>query len=147
MYRKITGIFILLGLISVLAVACDSGSSSSTNSYSDGNTGSSTNNNAAASGNGTNEVHLAASSFVQSSITITKGSKLKLINDTSTVHNIQNGSWDNGQAKPLKEKSAPTVNVMFNGNDTQEVGPFPVAGTYHLYCTIHLDMNLTVIVQ
>jgi plastocyanin len=27
------------------------------------------------------------------------------------------------------------------------VGPFNTAGTFHLYCSVHLNMNLTVIVQ
>lgn len=32
-------------------------------------------------------------------------------------------------------------------NDSAAIGPFNTAGTYHLYCTIHQNMNLTVIVQ
>jgi plastocyanin len=139
MPKKIIAVFLLLALLSVLAVACTNGS---TGSSGYGSTGSSDQN-----ASSTSAVHLAASDFAQPSITIAKGSKLTLINDTSTVHNIQNGSWVDNEAKPLKEKDAPTVQTQFNGNDTQMVGPFPVAGTYHLYCTIHAGMNLTVIVQ
>jgi len=47
----------------------------------------------------------------------------------------------------MKETNAPSVNVQLNGNDQQTIGPFAAAGTYHLYCTIHPGMNLTVIVQ
>ena len=45
------------------------------------------------------------------------------------------------------EPGAPNVsNVQINDNST-EIGPFTTAGIYHLYCTIHQGMNLTIIVQ
>jgi plastocyanin len=52
-------------------------------------------------------------------------------------------------AKPAKESTAPTVsNLQFNSaGQSMSVGPFNTAGTYHLYCSVHLNMNLTVIVQ
>jgi len=94
-----------------------------------------------------NEVHMSAQTFVQSSITISKGSSLSLVDDVGVPHQIANGTWDNNTAQPLKEPNAPTVNVQLNGNDQQVIGPFATAGTYHLYCTLHPGMNLTVSVQ
>jgi plastocyanin len=85
--------------------------------------------------------------FLQSSVTISKGGKVTLIDDASVVHIIQNGSWDNGAAKPAKEAGAPTVQVNFQGNDTHDIGPFNTAGTFHVYCTVHPGMNLTITVQ
>ena len=123
MMKKLLAALILLGLVTVLLAACGG------------------------SGGGTNDVHLGTSNFVQSSVTISKGSSLNLIDDTSVVHIIQNGSWVNGTPRPTTEPGAPTVNQQFNGNDSHMVGPFNTAGTYHLYCTIHQNMNLTVIVQ
>jgi len=123
MMKKLLAALILLGLVTVLLAACGG------------------------SGGGTNDVHLGTSNFVQSSVTISKGSSLNLIDDTSVVHIIQNGSWVNGTPRPTAEPGAPTVNQQFNGNDNHMVGPFNTAGTYHLYCTIHQNMNLTVIVQ
>jgi plastocyanin len=93
------------------------------------------------------EVHMSAQTFVQSSITISKGSSLSLVDDVGVPHQIANGTWDNNTAQPLKEPNAPTVNVQLNGNDQQVIGPFATAGTYHLYCTLHPGMNLTVSVQ
>ena len=94
-----------------------------------------------------NEVHMSAQTFVQPSITISKGSSIMLVDDVSVLHILANGSWQNGVAKPANEPGAPTVkNVQVNGNNV-EIGPFATAGTYHLYCTIHPGMNLTVIVQ
>ena len=125
--KKLLIAFISLGLVTVLFVAC-------------GGSG-------GGGGGGSTDVHLGASNFVQSSVTTSKGSSLNMIDDTGSVHIIQNGSWVNGTPRPAKEPGAPTVQVQFNGNDSHTVGPFNTAGTYHLYCTIHPNMNLTVTVQ
>lgn len=98
-------------------------------------------------GSGNTDVHMGETTFVQPSITISKGSSLNMIDDTSSVHIIQNGSWDNGTSKPTNESGAPVVNSQFTGNNSATIGPFTTTGTYHLYCTVHSGMNLTVIVQ
>jgi plastocyanin len=97
--------------------------------------------------NGVPTVHMSATSFSQTSVTIAKGSKLLLVDDTSVVHILANGSWQNGTAQKAQEPGAPVINnVQFNSNSV-EVGPFTTAGTYHIYCIVHQGMNLTVIVQ
>ena len=92
-------------------------------------------------------VHMGATDFLQHSITIQKGQQVNLVDDASSTHIITNGSWVNGVAKPGKEPGAPTVNQTYNGNDSATIGPFNTPGTFHLYCTIHVNMNLTVIVK
>ncbi len=100
------------------------------------------------SGNNPNTVHMSASNFDQSSITIKKGESLTLVSDTSAAHIIENGTWDNnGTPKPNIEEGAPKVDVQMNGGDSKTFGPFNTAGTFQLYCTIHPGMNLTVIVK
>jgi plastocyanin len=97
--------------------------------------------------NGEPAVHMGVSSFAQSSVTISKGSKLLLIDDGSFTHILSNGQWENNTPHPAMEAGAPSVqNVQVNGN-TIEIGPFTTAGTFHIYCTIHLNMNLTIIVR
>ncbi len=97
--------------------------------------------------NGVPTVHMGPGSFLQSSVTVTKGSKVLLVDDTSSLHILANGTWQNGTATGEKEAGAPTVdNVQVSGKSI-ELGPFTTAGTYHIYCTIHQGMNLTVIVQ
>lgn len=91
-------------------------------------------------------VHMGAADFLQRSVTIHQGDRLTLIDDAASEHIIRNGSWVNGVAKPGKEPGAPIVNQTYNGNDSAAIGPFNMPGTYHLYCTIHPGMNLTVIV-
>jgi plastocyanin len=92
-------------------------------------------------------VHMGGTDFVQNSITLRKGDMLNLVDDAPSPHVIVNGSWINGTAKPSVENGAPIVNKSFNGSDSGAVGPFNTAGTFHLYCTIHQNMNLTVIVK
>jgi plastocyanin len=99
------------------------------------------------SGGGTT-VHLGPTNFLVSSTTIPKGSKLTLVDDVSVPHIIKNGSWVNGAQQATKEPGAPTVNATFNGSgETHDIGPFTTAGTYHIFCTIHLNMNLTITVK
>jgi len=97
--------------------------------------------------NGIPAVHLGVSSFAQSTVTISKGSKLLLIDDGQFPHILDKGMWVNSTPHPTTEPGTPTVqNLNVNGNSV-EIGPFNTAGTFHIYCTIHPGMNLTIIVQ
>ena len=127
--KKLIVILVTLSLLTVLIAACG-GSGSSSNS------------------NGTG-VHMGNTTFLQSSVTISKGSSLNLIDDVAVLHIVSNGSWLNGVAQPATEPGAPAVsNVQFNSDgQSMAIGPFNTAGTYHLYCSVHLNMNLTVIVK
>jgi plastocyanin len=91
-------------------------------------------------------VQMGTDFFFQPSITIHTGDMLTLLDDSTAPHLITNGSWVNGVAKPGKEAGAPAVYQAFNGSDSATIGPFNTPGTYHLYCTIHQSMNLTVVV-
>ena len=76
-----------------------------------------------------------------------KGQKLQLIDDGAFPHVIKNGTWDaSGNPITRQEPGAPTVDLTIN-TGTAQVGPFNTAGTYHFYCTIHQNMNLTIVVQ
>ena len=92
-------------------------------------------------------VHMGGANFLESSITISKGQSINLIDDVAVLHIITNGTW-NGSSQVLKaEAGVPTVNVTYNGNDSSMVGPFNTSGTFKLLCTVHPNMNLTVIVS
>ena len=130
----------VLAIGSVLLVACARPGTPTANS--------SSNNNGESGNGGGTTVHMGTTNFLVSSTTIPKGSKLTLVNDAQVAHIIQNGSWDaSGTAKPAKEPGAPTVSQNFTGGDTHDIGPFATAGTYHIYCTIHTGMNLTITVK
>ena len=89
-------------------------------------------------------VHMNSSNFVQSCVTISKGSKLTLIDDVQVLHLIANGSWVNGNAQPKQEPGAPVVNNVQIAGGSADIGPFNTAGTFHIYCSVHVDMNLMV---
>lgn len=136
--KKLLAALALLCIMTTLFVACGGGA---TGAPCPTGRCSPTNN------NGT--VHLGVSNFDQPSVTIGKGGTLTLVDDGANVHNINNGSWVNGVAHPLKETGAPTVsNLMFStASQKQVIGPFNTAGTFHLYCSIHTGMNLTITVK
>ena len=135
--KKFALLFVLLmSLAAVLLAACGGSSGSCGSSSSGTNSGS------------TPTVHMCGNNFVQTSITISKGQSLTLVDDASAGHVIANGSWVNGSAQPKQEPGVPVVNnLQFNGNDSKTIRPFNTAGTFRLYCTVHPGMNLTVIVQ
>jgi len=130
-----------LACSSILLGACSRAGAPSAGTNNQGNTPS--------NGNGGNEptVHMGPSNFVQPSVTMPKGSMLKLVDDGAYLHIIQNGSWVNGTPKTATEPGAPTVNNMQVNGASVEIGPFTTAGTFHIYCTVHQNMNLTIIVQ
>ncbi len=128
MYKKIVFGLVLFGLLSVLLAACAIVDTSTLNAN-------------------LPSVSMGGASFIQSSVTIKKGEMLNLVDTAPSTHIITNGSWVGSTQKPAKEPGAPSINQTYNGNDSAPVGPFNSAGTFHLYCTIHPGMNLTVIVQ
>jgi plastocyanin len=138
--KRLMASVVLVSLLTLLIAAC--GSSASANSNTTGsNTGSS-------SGSNTAVVQMGTTNFLQSSVTLNKGENLKLVDTGSVLHILNPGSWVNGTPTPATQKGLPTLNnLQFTGNDSHVIGPFNTAGTYHIYCTIHPGMNLTVIVK
>jgi plastocyanin len=101
-----------------------------------------------ASSNGEPTVHMTAAQFVQNVVLVPKGAKLLIINDSSAEHLLQNGTWDaSGTPHAAAEPGAPILHNVDITNGSVEVGPFATAGVYHIYCTLHQGMNLTIVVQ
>jgi hypothetical protein len=90
---------------------------------------------------------MGPTSFVQPTAEVPKGSKLMLVDDGQYLHILANGSWINGTAVPKKEAGAPTVNNVQVNSNSLEIGPFTTAGTFHIYCSVHQNMNLDVTVK
>jgi len=128
--KKLIAVLIALSVVTILTAASCSGTGGNGNSYG-------------------NDVHMGNTTFTQPSVTISKGSTVNLIDDVAVLHIISNGSWVNGVGTPTTEPGAPAVsNLQFNtAGQNINVGPFNTAGTYHIYCSVHQNMNLTVIVQ
>jgi hypothetical protein len=101
-----------------------------------------------ASSNGEPTVHMTGDNFAQNVVLVPKGSKLLLVNDSSVEHLLQNGMWDaNGTPHALVEPGAPILRSVEITSGSVEIGPFTTAGVYHIYCTIHRGMNLTIVVE
>ncbi len=93
-------------------------------------------------------VHMAGSDFLTNVVLVPKGGKLLLVDDDSVEHIIQNGSWtQSGTPQSQEEPGAPIVRNRDIKGASVTIGPFTTAGVFHLYCTIHRGMNLTVLVQ
>lgn len=94
-------------------------------------------------------VHMGPDSFLVSSVILQPGMSLQLVNDTSVVHFIENGYWNNnGQINLLHEPGMPTSPLEFDTlHQTHVIGPFKTIGVYHLFDSVHVFMNLTIRVQ
>jgi plastocyanin len=94
-----------------------------------------------------NTVHMDDNVFLKTALTIKKGQSVIMANDTSEIHIITNGSWISGSEDPKKEPGAPQIDETINGGQNYTTPPFTIAGTYHLFCTVHPGMQITVIVK
>src|SRR5258708_12449730 len=129
----VTVMLAVLAIGSILVAACGGPGTTSGTANNGGPSGGGNN------GGGGNTVHMGPANFVQSSIIISKGSKLTLVDDVSVPHIIANGMYDaSGAPKPPKEPGSPTVNNLqfIRSRDNKGTETFTTAGTYHLYCTI-----------
>jgi plastocyanin len=94
------------------------------------------------------EVRMGTSDFIDKEVTINKGESVNLVATTSSNHVISNGTWENGAQVKKAEANAPVVSSQnVAGGASLTIGPFPVAGDYNYYCTIHPGMKLVVHVK
>jgi plastocyanin len=123
--RRVIGL-LLLGLLTIVLAACGGGGASTTTNPT---------------------VKLDTASFLQDSITIKKGESLTFINETTSPHVIANGTWTDGAAQSGAESGAPPMDLNIPAHGSATTPPFETAGTFKLYCPIHPNMNLTVMVE
>ena len=104
---------------------------------------------AASSGlNGEPEVHMAPTTFAPNVLLAPTGSSLLIVADSSAKHILDYGRWDtSGVAHQLSEPGSPALHDMVMTGGSMELGPFSAPGVYHIYCTIHQGMNLTIVVE
>jgi plastocyanin len=94
------------------------------------------------------KVQMGQSNFLTSTVTISKGQSIDLIDTVSSNHVILNGRWNGSTQEPKKEANAPDVNVTISAaGQSKTVGPFSTAGTFNIYCNVHQGMNLTITVK
>lgn len=144
--RTLTLLLAAFALGSMLLVACarpgsptaSSGSSASSSSSSSSSTGSCPTGDTVKTGTNT---------FEQSCITLSKGGTLKVVQDQTSFHILDYGQWNGGSAQPATYAGAPAMKDLQLSGASVSIGPFTTAGTYHIYCTVHPNMDLTVVVK
>ncbi len=97
--------------------------------------------------NGIPTVHTTGARFLTNVVLVPKGKSLVITDDDGEQHIIANGSWINNTPRPQTEPGSPLAQQLDLQSGSKIIGPFNTAGIFHIYCTIHLNMNLTVIVQ
>jgi len=123
-------LFIILAMILTLLIACG---------------GTSTN----VTSNNPNTVKLEGQSFATSSITISKGSTITFLDDPNNgaLHILvigQNGQSESEQGTP---DFGGLAGLRIDVGNMWTTPPWNTAGTYHVACTVHPAMNLTVTVK
>jgi len=151
--KKFFAALVALFVVTILVVACGGGSSAGTTASPTSGTTSAaatpTSGTTSTATSGGKPVHLTSTNFAQPSITISKGSNVTLVDDVTITHIISNGSWQNSTPHPAKESGAPVVSnlTISTSGQTATIGPFNTAGTFHYYCSVHVGMNLAVVVH
>ena len=142
-WRVLGMFFVLFALGSILLAGCGLQDTATNN-----NGGSTSTPSGGGSGNcGNGTAHTLLTTFQEACVNVAKGSHLLVIPSVTSFHILTNGSWVNGNQVPMNEAGAPTVNNVQVTGGTLSIGPFTTAGTYHIFCTVHPNMNLTIIVK
>jgi plastocyanin len=96
----------------------------------------------------TDHIDMTVDNFTSSSITVKSGTEFSFVDpsDSGGLHIICTG--DNG--KCVADANAPSdlggQGFTINPGETKKV-TFDKPGTYHIACTVHPNMNLTITVQ
>ncbi|HEX7736703.1 MAG TPA: plastocyanin/azurin family copper-binding protein [Ktedonobacteraceae bacterium] len=136
----------IFALGSMLLMACSRpGTASSGGSSSSNSTPSSSSNTASCPTGDT--VKTGTSTFEQTCITLAKGGTLKIVQDQSSYHVFDYGKWNGSSQAKETPANAPAIKDLTLSGASVSVGPFTAAGTYHIYCTVHPGMDLTVVVK
>lgn len=91
-------------------------------------------------------VHLTSTSFGTKAIALPVGGKLQFVADSSVTHILTYGDWNGTKTQLATPANAPALDNRQISGGSFEIGPFTTAGTYHILCTIHPGMEITIIV-
>jgi plastocyanin len=142
LFRVVGMILVVLALGSILLAACSRPGVNVGNNG--GNLGTTPTSGGSANGCATGTVHTLATTFQESCVNVAKGSSLMVVPAATSFHILANGSWVGTNQQPANEPGAPKVNNVQVTASPVQIGPFTTAGTFHIYCTVHPGMNLTV---
>jgi len=90
------------------------------------------------------DVGMATRDFAKDTVTLHRGERLTLINDSNAVHVIGPGK-DTAVASPQRGNPMTGFHLM-QTNSVYTTGPWMTVGRFELTCTVHPGMNLIVVV-
>jgi hypothetical protein len=91
-----------------------------------------------------NAVGMGFMDFSQDVVTLHRGEWLTLANDSRNIHAV--GPGQNGQiVSPVRGEPMTGFHLM-QTNAVYRTGPWLTLGTFHVTCSVHRMMNLTVVV-
>ena len=82
--------------------------------------------------------------FMQQSVTIHRGERLTLVNNSLFIHVI--GAGRDGNLIPTPPGEPIAGRLMMQTNDTYTTPPWNTPGTYWVTCAVHPEMTVKVIV-
>lgn len=142
--RTVALLLAAFALGSMLLMACARPGTASTGSSNNGSSPSSSSSGSCPSGD---TVKTGTATFEQACITLKKGDTLKIVQDQTSYHIFDYGKWDGSSATKETPANAPAIKDLTLSGASVSVGPFTTAGTFHIFCTIHQGMDLTVVVK
>ena len=95
----------------------------------------------------TGTAYALALTFKEMCVDVAKGGHLQIVPAAQAFHLLDTRSWVNGKQVPMNEPGAPTINHVQLTTRPVSIGPFNVAGTFHIDCSVHPNMNLTIVVR
>jgi hypothetical protein len=92
----------------------------------------------------TNAVGMNFMDFSKDVVTLHRGEWLTLVNDSRNIHAV--GPGQNGQiVSPVRGEPLTGFHLM-ETNAVYRTGPWRTLGTFHVTCSVHAMMTLTVVV-
>lgn len=91
-----------------------------------------------------NAVGMSFMDFSKDVVTLHRGERLTLVNDSRNIHSV--GPGQNGHIEsPVRGEPLTGFHLM-ETNAVYTTGPWLTPGTFHVTCSVHPMMNLTVVV-
>jgi plastocyanin len=93
-------------------------------------------------------VTVQGAAFMPDIVALHAGDTLTITDVDAIPHNLTNGTWSpDNKPVPGVEPGAVILSNLSVSSGSVKIGPFTTPGTYHIYCTVHPGMSLTIIVQ
>ncbi len=84
--------------------------------------------------------------FRESRVTIPRGGTVTFYNDSGFLHVLGPGDDGRFASEPGSAQLGTRGAALSETGDTYVAGPWNTPGTYHITCSLHPEMNITIVV-